>query len=120
MGGQIQQLTNRLSKMNVDDPFRKIMTQALLKKLYDMGLIEKARSLVDADGVTVTSICRRRLAIILRNLNMCENLSQATAFVKQGHVRIGPQTVLDPAILVTRKMEDFVTWTDDSKIREKI
>lgn len=106
--------------MNVDDPFRKMMTQALLKKLYDMGLLEKAKSLVDADKVTVTSICRRRLAVILKNLKMCESLTQANNFVRQGHIRIGPQTILDPAILVTRKMEDFVTWTDDSKIREKV
>ena len=38
----------------------------------------------------------------------------------QGHVRVGPQTVLDPAFLVTRPMEDFVTWVDTSKIRRKV
>jgi U3 small nucleolar ribonucleoprotein protein IMP3 len=113
-------LTKQLSTMRPDDPFRKMMTMALLKKLYDMGLIQQTQNLMDAEKVTVSSICRRRLAIILRNLNMCEYLSQATTFVQQGHVRIGPQVVLDPAVLVTRKMEDFVTWTDDSKIREKI
>ena len=106
--------------MSPEDPYRKMMTMALLKKLYDMGLIQQTQNLMDADKVTVSSICRRRLAVVLRNLNMCEHLSQATTFVQQGHVRIGPQVVLDPAVLVTRKMEDFVTWTDDSKIREKI
>lgn len=58
--------------------------------------------------------------MVLRNLKMCENLEQAQKFIRQGHVRIGPQVILDPAVLVTRKMEDFVTWTDDSKIREKV
>lgn len=38
----------------------------------------------------------------------------------QGHVRVGPETVLDPAFLVTRPMEDFVTWVDTSKIRRKV
>lgn len=85
-----------------------------------MGLIEKTQSLMDADRVTVTTICRRRLAMVLRQLKMCENLDQATTYVRQGHIRVGPQVVTDPAVLVTRKMEDFVTWTDDSKIREKI
>ena len=38
----------------------------------------------------------------------------------QGHVRIGPETVTEPAFLVTRSMEDFVTWVDTSKIKRKI
>ena len=41
-------------------------------------------------------------------------------FVEQGHVRIGPNVVTDPAMLVTRNMEDFVTWVDNSKIRRKV
>ena len=97
-----------------------MMTRALMKKLYDMGLVEKSESLLDADQVTVPRLLARRLALVLRELKMCEHLSQANAFVVQGHVRIGPQVVTDPAVLVTRKMTDFVTWVDDSKIREKI
>ncbi len=35
-------------------------------------------------------------------------------------MRIGPETVTDPAFLVTRSMEDFVTWVDTSKIKRKV
>jgi len=35
-------------------------------------------------------------------------------------IRVGPETVSDPAYLVTRNMEDFVTWVDTSKIKRKI
>ena len=35
-------------------------------------------------------------------------------------VRVGPHTVTDPAFLVTRTMEDHVTWVDSSKIRRHI
>ena len=38
----------------------------------------------------------------------------------QGHVRVGPEAVLNPAYLVTRPIEDFVTWVDTSKIRRKV
>jgi U3 small nucleolar ribonucleoprotein protein IMP3 len=120
VAGKIQKLTRHLGRMPPDDPFRKLMTQALLKKLYDMGLTQQTQSLLDADKVTVSSFCRRRLAIVLRNLKMCEHLPQAMDYVRQGHVRIGPRVALDPAVLVTRKMEDFVTWVDDSKIRQKV
>ena len=59
-------------------------------------------------------------------------------FIEQGHVRVGPDTITDPAFLVTRcvsrsaerhferlgsryllnrHMEDFVTWVDTSKLK---
>lgn len=86
-------MTQHLSKkFDVNDPYRIMMTKALLKKLYDMGLVERTvTTLLEADKLTVTSMCRRRLAIVLRNLKMCETLEQSTKFIKQGHIRIGPQ-----------------------------
>lgn len=33
---------------------------------------------------------------------------------------MGTETVTEPAYLVTRKMEDFVTWVDTSSIRRKV
>ncbi len=30
------------------------------------------------------------------------------------------QVVTDPAFLVTRMMEDFVTWVDTSKLKRKV
>ena len=41
---------------------------------------------------------------------MAENTRVAVTFVEQGQVRVGPNVVTDPAFLVTRDMEDFVTW----------
>ena len=35
-------------------------------------------------------------------------------------IRVGPETVTDPAFLVTRNLEDFVTWVDTSKIKRKV
>ena len=40
--------------------------------------------------------------------------------IEQGHVRVGTEEVLDPAFLVTRSMEDFVTWAVGSKIKRNI
>jgi U3 small nucleolar ribonucleoprotein protein IMP3 len=33
---------------------------------------------------------------------------------------VGSEVVTDPAYLVTRNMEDFVTWVDSSKIKRTI
>lgn len=35
-------------------------------------------------------------------------------------IRIGPDVITDPAFLVTRNMEDFITWAEGSKIKKKI
>ncbi len=52
--------------------------------------------------------------------HMSENIRVASQFVEQGHVRVGPELVLDPAFLVNRNLEDFVTWTNSSKIRRHV
>ncbi len=51
---------------------------------------------------------------------MAENLTAAVRFVEQGQVRVGTEEVTDPAFVVTRSMEDFVTWTQGSKIKRSI
>lgn len=85
-----------------------------------MGVISTKKSLVQLDKLSTASFCRRRLSVIMVRLKMAENLREAVTFIEQGHVRIGPDTISDPAYLVTRSMEDFVTWVDTSKIKRKV
>ncbi len=56
----------------------------------------------------------------MTRLRMAETVQAATTIIEQGHVRVGTETVTDPAYLVTRGMEDFVTWVDRSRIRRNI
>ena len=51
---------------------------------------------------------------------MSQSIQAAVKFVEQGHVRVGPERVTDPAFLVPRNLEDYVTWTDTSAIRKQI
>ena len=53
-------------------------------------------------------------------LKFAEHLREAVTYIEQGHIRVGPDVVTDPAFLVTRNMEDFVTWVDSSKIKRKV
>ena len=34
--------------------------------------------------------------------------------------QVGAEVVKDPAFLITRTLEDFVTWVDSSKIRQHV
>nr|XP_056712905.1 U3 small nucleolar ribonucleoprotein protein IMP3 [Euleptes europaea] len=100
--------------------FRARCTAALLEKLHGLGLVGSRRSLEQCERVSASSFCRRRLPSLLLKLRMAQHMKAAVAFVEQGHVRVGPQVVTDPAFLVTRAMEDFVTWTDASRIRQHV
>ena len=53
-------------------------------------------------------------------LKFAETMREAVQLVEQGHVRVGPYPVTDPAYLVSRSMEDYVTWVDTSRIKRTI
>jgi U3 small nucleolar ribonucleoprotein protein IMP3 len=51
---------------------------------------------------------------------MAETVKEAVMYIEQGHVRVGVETITDPAYHVTRTMEDHVTWVKTSSIRKKV
>ena len=118
--GLITKLVSRLKKLPADDEFRVDLTERLLAKLYQTGLVATKSSIAKAEGIAVSAFCRRRLPVVLMRLKMAETLKEAVTFIEQGHVRVGPEVVTDPAFLVTRSMEDFVTWSDSSKIKRTV
>ena len=48
--------------------------------------------------------------MVLVRSKMAENMKSAVNLTESGHVRVGPDTDLDPAFLVPRNLEDF-GWT---------
>ena len=119
--GSIRHLAHRLALLPPEDPFRRKHKELLLAKLHDMGILAQKTRMSDVENkVTVAAICRRRLPILMTRLRMADTVPAAVRFIEQGHVRVGPEVVTDPAYLVTRSMEDFVTWVDGSKIRSHI
>lgn len=117
---EVRTLAAKLKELDPADPFRSEGTNRLLDKLYAMGIIPTRQGLQLCDKVSASSFCRRRLPTIIIKLRMAQNLKMAVTFIEQGHVRVGTEVVMDPAFLVTRSMEDFVTWVDSSKIRRHL
>ncbi|CAL1702046.1 unnamed protein product [Somion occarium] len=119
--GSLRSFSHRISLLPPQDPSRSRMEAQLLAKLYDMGVLNTSAKLSDIENkLTVAAFCRRRLAVIMCMSKMAETVSAAVKFIEQGHVRVGPDTITDPAFLVTRHMEDFVTWVDTSKMKRTI
>jgi U3 small nucleolar ribonucleoprotein protein IMP3 len=118
--GLITALKHKLQALPADNPFRVAATEALMKKLYDMGLLPSASSALPASGLSVSALARRRLPIMLVRMKYAQTLKDAIQYVEHGHIRVGPEVVTDPAFIVTRSMEDFVRWTDSSAIKRTV
>lgn len=121
LAGMIQKLAGELATLPVGDPVRAEVTVAILDRLYDAGVINGKNTLSQLQRVTAASIARRRLPVLMHaKLKMAESVKQACTYIEQGHVRVGPECITNPAFMVSRLAEDFITWTEGSRIREKI
>jgi U3 small nucleolar ribonucleoprotein protein IMP3 len=118
--GRIHSLGHRIKRLSPSDPFRISITSKLLDKLYSKGLVRKTDSLALIEEITTSTLCRRRLPVVMVRLKMAETVKAATNFVHHGHVRVGPEIVTDPAFMVSRAMEDYITWADGSKIKRAV
>ena len=118
--GMITKLVSMMKTLAANDPVRIEITDLILEKLNNMGIIAFKKSLSQLEDLSTSAFCRRRLPIIMVRSKMAATVPEAVTFIEQGHVRVGPDTVTDPAFLVTKSMEDFVTWVDTSKIRRKV
>ncbi|MEE6496259.1 hypothetical protein FKM82_002275 [Ascaphus truei] len=116
----VRELAEKIRDLDEKDAFRVQSTAKVLEKLYAMGLIPTKQSLQQCQTISASSFCRRRLPTIVVKLRMAQNLKTAVTFIEQGHIRVGPEVITDPAFLVTRNMEDFVTWVDSSKIKKHV
>ena len=117
--GNITQLANRLKNLPIHDIERQKHASLLVDKLYAMGVIP-TKKMSAVERVTVSAFCRRRLPVVLVKLRMASTLKEAVSYVEQGHIRVGPNVMTDPAFLISRTLEDFVTWTDTSKLKRKV
>lgn len=114
---EIKQMAQQIIDLK-DDQTKVILTDILIEKLYNMGLI-KTKRLKKCLTVDVKAFCRRRLPIYIVQSGMFNGpVSVAVKYIQHGHVRIGPQVVRDPATFVTIDQEDYITW--DNKFKKKI
>eukprot|EP00057_Strongylocentrotus_purpuratus_P001557 XP_001199792.2 PREDICTED: U3 small nucleolar ribonucleoprotein protein IMP3 [Strongylocentrotus purpuratus] len=98
----VRTLANKIKQLDSKDPFRNQCTSQMLKKLYNMGIVPTKQNLALCDNVSASSFCRRRLPVVMVKIKMAETVESAVKFVQHGHIRVGPELVLDPAFLVTR------------------
>jgi len=120
LAGAVTGLATKLKALPAGNPVRVKATEQLLAKLYAMGVIPTATSLAQVEKLSASAFARRRLPVVLMRLKFAETLREACTLVEHGHIRVGPEVVTDPAFIVTRTFEDFITWVDSSKIKRTV
>ncbi|KAH9296297.1 hypothetical protein KI387_039885, partial [Taxus chinensis] len=82
--GMVTKLAHVLKQLDPKDPFRVQMTDRLIEKLYDIGVIPTKKSLALCEKLSTSSFCRRRLATVLVRSHFVENLKEAVTYIEQG------------------------------------
>ncbi|RCN28442.1 S4 domain protein [Ancylostoma caninum] len=120
LAAEVRSIAEKLKELPQNEPFRVRTVREMLSKLYAVGVIPTADTAERLHKVTAASFARRRLPVVMKNIGMVDSIRGASDFVEQGHVRIGPKLVTDPAFVVTRAQEDAITWTNASKIKRHV
>lgn len=118
--GLTRSLMTHLRHLPADSKIRIEITQQLVDKMFDMGLLHEKLGLSEVDKTGVEAYCKRRLPTLMVKLKMAPNCKFASDFIHHGHVRVGINQVRDPAMLVPRTLDDYITWMPGSKIRQHI
>jgi U3 small nucleolar ribonucleoprotein protein IMP3 len=58
LANNIKKLVHELSLLDSRDPFRHAKEKAILKKLFDMGIINNEGTLSSCEKISVSAICR--------------------------------------------------------------
>lgn len=116
----VQQLVAKVRLLSYDSDIKTKVAKELLTFLHGLGVVEGTVSLEGCEKISVSAFCKRRLPHVLIKLKMAKHMNHAISLIEHGHIRIGMDLVTDPARLVTRDMEDLVTWSEGSKYKRAI
>eukprot|EP01080_Neovahlkampfia_damariscottae_P003032 gene3032-5042_t len=99
--------------------FKKSELSKISLKLYQMGILREPNHPLDKK-LLPEQFCNRRISYLMFKQHYAESVTLAANYISHGHIRIGPEIITDPAYLVTRNLEDFITWSEGSNIKKSI
>jgi len=89
----------------------------LLDKLYKMGLLDKNASLDDVLSLTIENLLGRRLQTIILKKNMANTPKQARQVITHGHIAVEGRRTIYPSFIVTRDLENQISFYKGSPIK---
>ncbi|MEO2241172.1 MAG: 30S ribosomal protein S4 [Euryarchaeota archaeon] len=96
--------------------------EALFRKLYELGILDKPPEEATLDDVlrlSVEDVLERRLQTIVYRKGLAKTPLQARQLIVHRHIAIGDRIVTVPSYLVTREEEDQVQYSPYSPLRDE-
>lgn len=83
--------------------------EALVNRLYKMGLLKSATaSLDDILSISISDVLERRLQTIIYRKGIAKTIHMARQLVVHGHIAIAGRKVTSPGYLVSRDEEELI------------
>jgi len=89
----------------------------LLAKLHKIGLLGKNANLDDVLSLTLENLLERRLQTIVFKKNIANTPKQARQLITHGHIAVEGRRVIYPSFIVTRDLEDKISFYKGSSIK---
>jgi small subunit ribosomal protein S4 len=104
--------------LSLPEEERREQMQAILTRLYEMGLVEKDATLDDILGLTAANVLERRLQTIVYKKGLAQTIYQARQLIVHGHIAIGGRRVTSPGYLVHRDEEPLIDYSPGSPFKK--
>lgn len=93
--------------------------KALLKRLYDLGLVDENATLDDVLSLTVRDLLERRLQTVVYKKGLAKSIYHARQLVTHGHIAINGRRVTSPGYIVRRDEEELIGYAPTSPYFKK-
>lgn len=92
--------------------------EALLAKLYHMGLIEQGANMDNILELDLEDMLKKRLQSIVCNQKLAQSMRQARQFIVHGHVTVNGTVVDVPSYIVKRAEENTIKFHETSTLKD--
>ncbi len=107
------------SLLALPEEVRKKEEQALLSKLYELGLVDKEATLDDVLSLHTKDLLERRLQTIVYKKGLAKTIHHARQLIVHGHIAINGRRVTSPGYIVPRSEEDLIGYAPTSPYFKK-
>ncbi|MFA5333530.1 MAG: 30S ribosomal protein S4 [Candidatus Nanoarchaeia archaeon] len=90
----------------------------LLKKIYNMGLLDEKATFDDVLGLSIDDISKRRLVSFVVSKGIARTPKQARQFIVHKHILVNGKKVNAPNYIVLRKEENNIEFADNSVLKD--
>ena len=113
----LRKFTNQAKLLStIKTEHQKREKEQLINRLVKLGLLKQGQDREDVLDLNVKNILDRRLQTFVIKKGLAKTANQARQFITHGHIAVKGQKINIPGYLVNKDEEDFITFSEKSKL----